>query len=151
MMRRKLSAALALCVTLLAHSAGAQTDPRKALANAAIDRNADQIATIGDTVYFFGELGMQEFESAKFVKGVLESIGFTVETGTAGMQTNIWAHWGPGKPQIVIVTEMDALPGGAQPPASSDHKPLVAGAPGHMEGHNTHPAVSIAAAYAVKQ
>jgi aminobenzoyl-glutamate utilization protein B len=150
-MRRKLSAALALGVMLLAHSAGAQTDARKALANAVIDRNADQIATIGDTVYFFGELGMQEIESAKFVKGVLESIGFTVETGTAGMNTNIWAHWGTGKPQIVIVSEIDALPGGSQAPLSIDHKPLVGGAPGHMEGHNTHAGVAIGAAYAVKQ
>jgi aminobenzoyl-glutamate utilization protein B len=150
-MRRKLSAAVALGFTLLAHSAGAQTDARKALAYAAIDRNADQIATIGDTVYFFGELGMQEIESAKFVKGVLESIGFTVETGTAGMNTNIWAHWGTGKPQIVIVSEIDALPGGSQAPLSIDHKPLVGGAPGHMEGHNTHAGVAIGAAYAVKQ
>jgi aminobenzoyl-glutamate utilization protein B len=152
-MRRQLvlSAALAFGVTLLAHSAGAQTDARKALAYAAIDRNADQIATIGDTVYFFGELGMQEIESAKFVKGVLESIGFTVETGTAGMNTNIWAHWGTGKPQIVIVSEIDALPGGSQAPLSIDHKPLVGGAPGHMEGHNTHAGVAIGAAYAVKQ
>jgi aminobenzoyl-glutamate utilization protein B len=150
-MRRKLSAALAFGVTLLAHSAGAQTDARKALAYTAIDRNADQIATIGDTVYYFGELGMQEIESAKFVKGVLESIGFTVETGTAGMNTNIWAHWGTGKPQIVIVSEIDALPGGSQAPLSIDHKPLVTGAPGHMEGHNTHAGVAIGAAYAVKQ
>jgi aminobenzoyl-glutamate utilization protein B len=150
-MRRKLSAALALGITLLAHSAGAQTDARKALANAAIDRNADQIAAIGDTVFYFGELGMQEIESAKFVKGVLESIGFTVETGTAGMNTNIWAHWGTGKPQIVIVSEIDALPGGSQAPLSIDHKPLVSGAPGHMEGHNTHAGVAIGAAYAVKQ
>ena len=133
-MRRKLSAALAFGIVLLAHSAGAQIDPRKALANATIDRNADQIATIGDTVYYFGELGMQEIESSKFVKGVLESIGFTVETGTAGMGTNIWAHWGAGKPQIVIVSEIDALPGGSQAPVSIDRKPLVEGAPGHMEG-----------------
>jgi aminobenzoyl-glutamate utilization protein B len=150
-MRLKLSAALALGVTLLAHPAGAQTDARKALAFAAIDRNVDQIATIGDTVYYFGELGMQEIESAKFVKGVLESIGFTVETGTAGMNTSIWAHWGTGKPQIVIVSEIDALPGGSQAPLSIDHKPLVNGAPGHMEGHNTHAGVAIGAAYAVKQ
>jgi aminobenzoyl-glutamate utilization protein B len=150
-MRRKLSAALALGVMLLAHSAGAQTDARKALAFAAIDRNADQIATIGDTVYYFGELGMQEIESARFVKGVLEQIGFTVETGTAGMNTNVWAHWGTGKPQIVIVSEIDALPGGSQAPLNFDHKPLVNGAPGHMEGHNTHAGVAIGAAYAVKQ
>jgi aminobenzoyl-glutamate utilization protein B len=151
-MRRQLqSAALGFGALLLAHAAGAQSDARKALAYAAIDRNADQIATIGDTVYYFGELGMQEIESAKFVKGVLEQIGFTVETGAAGMNTNIWAHWGTGKPQIVIVSEIDALPGGSQAPLSIDHKPLVGGAPGHMEGHNTHAGVAIGAAYAVKQ
>jgi aminobenzoyl-glutamate utilization protein B len=132
-------------------SSRAEGEGAKALANDVVERNADQIATIGDTVYYFGELGMQEFESAKFVKGVLESIGFTVETGAAGMQTNIWAHWGTGKPQIVIVSEMDALPGGSQTPGSIERKPLVVGAPGHMEGHNTHPAVMIGAAYAVKQ
>jgi aminobenzoyl-glutamate utilization protein B len=153
MMKRKLlqSAAIAFCLGITANPAAAQTDQRKALAYEAIDRNADQIATIGDTVYYYGELGMQEIESAKFVKGVLESIGFTVETGTAGMNTNVWAHWGTGKPQIVIVSEIDALPGGSQAPLNIDHKPLVAGAPGHMEGHNTHAGVAIGAAYAVKQ
>jgi aminobenzoyl-glutamate utilization protein B len=74
-----------------------------------------------------------------------------VETGTAGMNTNVWAHWGTGKPQVVIVTEIDALPGGSQAPLNIDHKPLVSGAPGHMEGHNTHAGVAIGAAYAVKQ
>jgi aminobenzoyl-glutamate utilization protein B len=153
MNQRKLlqSAAVVLGLGLLASPTAAQTDARKALANEVIDRNADQIATIGDTVYYFGELGMQEIESSKFVKGVLESIGFTVETGTAGMNTNIFAHWGSGKPQIVIVSEIDALPGGSQAPLSIDHKPLVSGAPGHMEGHNTHAGVAIGAAYAVKQ
>lgn len=129
----------------------AQSDGAKALASDVVGRNAQQIATVGDTVYYFGELGMQEVESATFLKGVLESIGFTVETGAAGMPTNIWAHWGAGKPQIVIVSEIDALPGGSQTPGSIEHKPLVAGAPGHMEGHNTHAGVAIGAAYAVKQ
>src|SRR5215468_5122623 len=129
----------------------AEPDGAKALAYAAVERNAEQIATIGDSVYYFAELGMQEFESAKFVKQVLESIGFTVETGAAGMPTNIWAHWSAGKPQVVIVSELDALPGGSQTPGSIERKPLIPGAPGHMEGHNTHPGVAIGAAYAVKQ
>jgi aminobenzoyl-glutamate utilization protein B len=107
----------------------AEQDSAKTVANEAIDRNAEQIAAIGDTVYYFGELGMQEVESAKFIKGVLESIGFTVETGTAGMPTNIWAHWRTGKPQVVIVSEIDALPGGSQTPGSIERKPLVQGAP----------------------
>jgi len=145
------SVATLFFVTLAAAAGGAETSAPKALAYDAVDRNADAIAAIGDTVYYFGELGMQEVESAKFVKQVLESIGFTVETGTAGMTTNIWAHWGSGKPQVVIVSEMDALPGGSQTPGSIERKPLVVDAPGHMEGHNTHAGVAIGAAYAVKQ
>jgi aminobenzoyl-glutamate utilization protein B len=129
----------------------AEPDGMKTLAIAAIERNADEIATIGDSVYYFAELGMQEHESAKFVRQVLESIGFTVEVGGAGMSTNVWAYWGTGKPQVVIVSEMDALPGGSQTPGSIERKPLIPGAPGHMEGHNTHPGVAIGAAYAVKQ
>ena len=109
----------------LTASALAEPNAAKVSANEVIERNAEQIATIGDTVYYFGELGMQEFESAKFIKGVLESIGFTVETGAAGMPTNIWAHWGTGKPQIVIVSEIDALPGGSQTPGSIERKPLI--------------------------
>ena len=143
----------AVALFLMAPTAPAlpEQDSAKTVANEAIDRNAEQIATISDTVYYFGELGMQEFESAKFIKGVLESIGFTVETGAAGMPTNIWAHWGMGKPQVLIVSEIDALPGGSQTPGSIERKPLVQGAPGHMEGHNTHAGVAIGAAYAVKQ
>src|ERR1700751_5688708 len=113
-----LGSAAAFALTALALPALAQPDSPKAAAYDAVERNAEQIATIGDPVYYFGELGMQEFESAKFVKGVLESIGFTVETGAAGMPTNIWAHWGTGKPQIVIVSEIDALPEGSQTPGS---------------------------------
>jgi aminobenzoyl-glutamate utilization protein B len=145
------SVVVAVFFGTLTGSASAEPNAAKVSANEVIERNAEQIATIGDTVYYFGELGMQEFESAKFIKGVLESIGFTVETGAAGMPTNIWAHWGTGKPQIVIVSEIDALPGGSQTPGSIERKPLIQGAPGHMEGHNTHAGVAIGAAYGVKQ
>lgn len=151
-MRRLLAGAAGavLCVAAWAMPAAAQSDP-KATAFQAIDRNADQLALIGDSLFYFGELGMQEVESAKFLKATLERIGFTVETGGGGMPTNVWAHWGTGKPQVVIVSEIDALPGGSQTPGSIPRKPMIEGAPGHMEGHNTHGSVAIGAAYAVKQ
>src|SRR5258708_34573550 len=145
------SAAMLFGLLTTAMPVAAEPDGPKALAYTAVERNANEIATIGDSVYYFAELGMQEYESAKFVRHVLESIGFTVEDGAAGMPTNIWAHWGTGKPQIVIVSEMDALPGGSQTPGSIERKPLIAGAPGHMEGHNTHPGVAIAPAYPLNQ
>ncbi len=87
-----LGSAAVLAFAALVPPALAEPDGAKATAYDAVERNAEQIATIGDTVYYFGELGMQEFESAKFVTAVLESIGFTVETGAAGMPTNIFAH-----------------------------------------------------------
>jgi aminobenzoyl-glutamate utilization protein B len=147
MKKRIVGAALALGVSF---AVGAQTDERKQLAFDVIDRNAAELALVGDSVYYFAELGMQEFESAKFLRETLEGIGFKVETGGAGMPTNVWAQWGSGKPKIVIVSEIDALPEGSQTPGSIERKPLVKGAPGHMEGHNTHAAVAIGAAHALK-
>lgn len=116
-----------------------------------IDRNADQIALIGDSLFYFGELGMQEYESTKFLKETLQGAGFQVESGVAGMPTALWAKWGSGKPYIVIGTEIDALPEGSQTPSVLARKPLVQGAPGHMEGHNTMGAVAVGAAVAVKR
>jgi hypothetical protein len=50
-----------------------------------IDKNAEQIATVGDVLYYFGEPGMQEHESSKYLKETLEGAGFKVELGGAGM------------------------------------------------------------------
>src|SRR5918911_2479331 len=150
MIHAVLAAGFALAVAFSSVSS-AQTDERKKLAYDTIERNAAQLALIGDSIYYFAELGMQEVESAKFLKETLESIGYRVRVGDAGFPTNVWAEWGSGKPKIVIVTEVDALPEGSQTPMSIERKPLVKGAPGHMEGHNTHAAVAIGAAHAVKK
>ena len=141
-----LAALMALSLAVAAHAA---SDEQKQHAYGVIDRNAQATAIVGDSLFYFGELGMQEHESAKFLKSTLEGIGFSVEVGGAGMPTNVWAQWGSGRPKIVIVTEIDALPEGSQDPASFPRKPLVAGAPGHMEGHNVHGAVAVAAAHAL--
>ncbi len=149
--RSILTLAFVLLGIVFPPSGNAATDEQKKHAFEAIERNAEQIAVVGDSLYYFGELGMQEFESSKFLKETLEAVGFKVELGGAGMPTNVWAQWGSGKPKVVIVTEIDALPEGSQAPDSMPRKPLVQGAPGHMEGHNTHGAVAVAAAYALKR
>jgi aminobenzoyl-glutamate utilization protein B len=128
-----------------------QADERKQLAFETIDRNAEQMAALSDSIFFFGEPGMQEFETTKLLKGTLAAAGFRVDLGGAGMPTNLWAEYGSGHPKIAIVTEIDALPSGSQKPLAFDHTPLVPGAPGHMEGHSTHGGVASVAAFAVKQ
>src|SRR5882757_8675570 len=129
----------------------ATADERKQLAFEVIERNAQQMTDISDSLFYFGELGMQEFESAKLLKDTLTAAGFKVELGGADMPTNIWAEYGSGRPKIAIVTEVDALPGGSQTPGTYERKPLVANGPGHMEGHNTHGGVASLAAFAVKE
>ena len=142
-------AVLALTGALLPLAANA--DERKQLAFDVVDRNAEQMALLSDSIFYFGELGMQEFETTKLLKDTLEAAGFKVELGGAGMLTNLWAEYGSGRPKIAIVTEIDALPGGSQTPGTYERKPMVKDGPGHMEGHNTHGGVASAAAFAVKQ
>ncbi len=121
-MRGKAKRSLILLFALLAFPlAGQAADDRKQLAFDVVDRNADTMALMSDSLFYFGELGMQEFESTKLLKDTLEAAGFKVELGGAGMPTNLWAEWGSGRPKIAIVTEVDALPGGSRwptPPAT---------------------------------
>ncbi|HEY5349270.1 MAG TPA: amidohydrolase [Candidatus Lustribacter sp.] len=150
-MRIRALLAAVLLVALAPVAARAASDDQKQFAQSVVERNTQAINDMSDSLYYFGELGFQEFDSTKLVRDTMRAAGFTVELGGAGMPTNFWAKWGSGKPYIVIETEVDALPGGSQTPDVFTHKPLVDGAPGHMEGHNTHSGVSTAAAFAVKQ
>jgi aminobenzoyl-glutamate utilization protein B len=144
------AAILSLVGTILPF-ASASGDERKQLAFDTIDRNAAQMTLLSDSIFYFGELGMQEVESTKLLKETLEAAGFKVELGGAGMPTNVWAEYGSGRPKIAIVTEVDALPGGSQTAGTWERKPLVKDGPGHMEGHSTHGGVASTAAFAVKQ
>ena len=147
----RVGAAVALALLLPAASNAAAPGDHKKFAENVVERNTQALNEVGDSIYYFGELGYQEVESTKLLRDVLIAGGFNVELGGAGMPTNLWAKWGSGHPYIVLETEVDALPGGSQTPDVFTHKPLVDGAPGHMEGHNTHGAVASAAAFAVKQ
>ncbi len=112
---------------------------------------AAEIAKIGDSVFYFAELGMQEVETCRLLVGVLRDIGYTVETGISGFPTGFLATYGSGKPVIAVHVEYDALPSGSQTPGAVDRRELVPGAPGHAEGHNTNPAVMVGAAFAIKE
>jgi aminobenzoyl-glutamate utilization protein B len=116
-----------------------------------VERNSKAIALLGDNIYYFAELGMQEFETVKLMTQILEEAGFRVERGISGMPTAFMATYGSGKPVIAIHTEYDTTPGNSQTPGVPYHKPLVEGAPGHAEGHNVNAAVMIGAAFAVKK
>lgn len=115
-----------------------------------LDRNAKAIATLNDSIFYFGELGMQEYETAKLMSGLLEEAGFKVERGISGFPTGFCASYGSGHPVIAVHTEYDSNPDNSQASGVAEHTPIVEGAPGHCEGHNTNGAVLVSCALAAK-
>src|SRR5499426_1339660 len=116
-----------------------------------IDRNARAIALLGDNIFYFGELGMQEFETARMMTGLLEKASFKVERGISGFPTGFCASYGSGHPIVAIHTEYDSCPDNSQAAGVPEQKFIVEGAPGHCEGHNVNAAVLVGTAIAAKQ
>jgi len=116
-----------------------------------IDAMASFSAEMNDMVFSFGELGFQEFETSKYLTGVLRKNGFTVQEGLAGVPTLWQASWGSGKPVISLGSDIDCIPQASQKPGVAYHDPIIEGAPGHGEGHNSGVPLNITAAIAVKK
>jgi aminobenzoyl-glutamate utilization protein B len=104
-----------------------------------------------DMVFSYGELGFQEFETQKYLTGVLKDNGFTIETGVAGIPTAWVAKWGSGRPVIALGSDVDCIPQASQKPGVTFRDQIVDGAPGHGEGHNSGTPLNIVAAVAVKR
>jgi len=116
-----------------------------------IDGMKKQAQVMNDMVFSFGELGFQEVETSKYLTGVLEKEGFKVERGVAGIPTAWVASWGEGKPVIALGSDIDCIPQASQKPGLGYHDPIIAGAPGHGEGHNSGEPLNLVAAIAVKK
>lgn len=111
---------------------------------------AKNIQVMVDKIFSFAELGFQEYESSKYLTGILKENGFKIEMGIAGIPTAWTATWGSGKPLIALGSDVDCIPKASQKPGVAYHDPIVEGAPGHGEGHNSGIPLNIAAALAVK-
>ena len=116
-----------------------------------VDSRRDFTQQMVDMIYSFNELGFQEFETQRYVTGILEVNGFTVEKGIAGIPSAWLASWGSGSPVIALGTDVDGIPQASQKPGVAYRDPLIKGAPGHGEGHNAGQALMVTAALAVKK
>jgi len=116
-----------------------------------VDGMREDIQKMNDTVFSFGELGFQEFETSKYLQNILTKNGFSVEAGVAGIPTAFMATFGSGKPVIALGSDIDCIPQASQKPGVGYHEPIIEGAPGHGEGHNSGMPLQITAALAVKK
>ena len=153
----RLKTALLLCATLLtasslghAQSTGGFTG-LKAEAARSVDSKAKLTQEIIDSLFSFSELGFQEFETQAYLTKILADNGFAIELGVAGIPSSWWASWGSGSPVIALGSDVDGIPRASQMPGVAYRQPMIEGAPGHGEGHNSGQAVNIVAALAVKE
>ncbi len=115
-----------------------------------ISGNEKGVQEMVDMIFSYGELGFQEFETSNYLINFLEKNGFTVDKKIAGIPTAWMAKWGSGSPVIALGSDIDCIPKASQKPGVAYKDPIVEGAPGHGEGHNSGQAVIIYAALAIK-
>lgn len=144
-------AVLCLLIASPTHSQSEPTQEYKAQVLKDVEAMKKQTQVMIDMVFSFAELGFQEFETSKYLTGILEKEGFRVERGIAGIPTAWMATWGSGKPVIALGSDIDCIPQASQKPGVAYHDPLIEGAPGHGEGHNSGLPLNITAAIATKR
>jgi aminobenzoyl-glutamate utilization protein B len=146
-------AAFSLVPALLEAQADSRLDDLKEEVLEMVEGRAKQVQEIVDMQFSFGELGFQEFETQRYLTGILEEAGFEIELGVAGMPSAWTARWanGTGSPVIAMGSDVDGIPQSNQKPGVAYRDPILSMAPGHGEGHNSGQAVNIVAALAVKE
>jgi aminobenzoyl-glutamate utilization protein B len=151
-MRKILSALIAVTIAVSAFAQNNEaTEKRKKEVMNAIDGKSRMAQEMVDMVFSFAELGFQETETSAYLTGILEKNGFTIEKGVAGIPTAWLAKWGSGKPLIALGSDIDCIPKASQKPGVAYKSPILEGAPGHGEGHNSGLPLVILSAIEVKK
>ena len=121
------------------------TAEMKAAACAAIDKNADKIIALGESIYREPELGYKEFKTSAKIKAALDEIGFEHQDGVAvtGIITPVKGR--DHKVNLAIMGELDAVVAPSHPFAD----PVTGAA--HSCGHFAQAASVIGVAYALKE
>src|SRR6266516_2913861 len=141
---------LALSLPVFTQSSS-RLDSLKKEAVADVEQMKDFSAQMVDQVFSYGELGFQEFETSRYLIDTLKKNGFQIKEGISGIPTAWIATWGSGKPVIALGSDIDGIPKASQKPGVAYHDPIIEGAPGHGEGHNSGVPLNITAALAVKK
>src|SRR5262252_2475097 len=110
----------------------------------AVDRRADEIIALGETIRRHPELGFKEVKTAKLVEDTFHRLGLTPRTGLAltGVRADAVGQKGQG-PTFALIGELDALVVAGHPEAD----PVTGAA--HGCGHNAQIAGMLGAAMAL--
>lgn len=115
-----------------------------------VEAKREAFFALSDRVWDMPETNYEEYRSAEEHARQLETEGFRVERGIAGLPTAVMGEAGEDGPVIAILGEFDALPGLSQVAGLAEKREALANGNGHGCGHNMLGAGSMLAAAAVK-
>jgi aminobenzoyl-glutamate utilization protein B len=121
--------ALSFGMAPVAAQDNAKLDAQKKDAVKGVDEMAKLAQEMVDSVFSFGELGMQEVETSRYLTAQLEKFGFKITRGQSGIPTAWVATFGSGKPVIALGSDIDGIPQSSQKPGVAYHDPIIEGAP----------------------
>lgn len=116
-----------------------------------IESTKEKWTTTSDYIWDNPEIRFEEFESSRYLSDLLKQEGFTVEKGTANIETAFIAEYGSGGPVIAFLGEYDALSELSQEAGELTEKPITKGGNGHGCGHNLLGTGALAAAVTLKE
>ncbi len=148
-MKRTLLCALCFLL-LLSGTAARKTDKTRTAGMRHIAASFHLYDSLQKCIWNYAETGYNETRSADLWCRYLESQGFRVERGVAGIPTAFVATYGEGGPVIGMMAEYDAIKGMSQDTVPY-RKVLHEGAAGQACGHNLLGMGSVAGAVAVSK
>jgi hypothetical protein len=116
-----------------------------------VDALEHEIESMSMELWTYSEIALTEVRSAEFLAAILETEGFKLKRGVAGMPTAFVAEWGDSGPVIGILAEYDALPNIGNDPVPMKQARADGHAHGQGCGHNLFGAGSVGAAIALKR
>lgn len=114
-----------------------------------LDDNRSRLTDLSDEIWGYAEPAHREYKSARAHERFLETEGFEVESGVAGMPTAFVGTYGEGDPVIGFFAEYDATPGLSQQPVPYN-EPIHPEGAGFSDCHNALGVGGTAAACAAK-
>lgn len=150
-MNNTLTALLTTTALLASTSVLAAASPAlKAEVAAGVESRTKLAQVMVDQIFSYAEPGFQEVKTSEYLADTLEKNGFKVTRGVAGIPTAFTATWGDSGPMIALGSDIDGLLGLSQYPGVTKITPMIEGAPGHGEGHNSGMPLMVVAALALK-
>ena len=118
-----------------------------------LEANTARLSDFHLAIWAHAEPVWREYRSAADYVSILESEGFSVESGSGEMPTAFAATWGSGRPVIASYAEYDAVPGNSQQavPRRAPREGSHPWAPGHTDPHSALGVGALAGVLAAKE